>query len=385
MQTRVDTPVEHDHPADDGLPAPQLAQVQRHQIEQEAGQDQLARDRREDGDGEQAAVGDQRPPLLAAERGPARRPCPHGAVQHGVDEQPRDRGQPGGDQEGRLEADAVGEDPANGRSADGGCEHPAHEHRHALGAVARVGVVGDPGLGGDEDEPIADAREDPPSDEVVIALGQERAGVADGRGHDSREEHPPCPEAVGQPSAERDHEHPGEHEQGDRKPEQHLVRYDRIRRTVSGDEQRQERTRQFLGEHEQEQRDPDLHGVAGPQLRAAGEAVAVLDRLAGRLDAAHDVLVDLGVLDLAHVEVEVLVALAQTSQRTVHRGDQIADLVARPHREVVAEDAPRAVGQHRLDALQRPGDPHAHQEHQEFQRHDQGDHDDGNGFVQELG
>ena len=65
----------------------------------------------------------------------------HGTVQHDVDEQPGDRGESGRDQERRLEADAVGEDASDGQPADGRDEHPAHEHRHALGTVARVGVV----------------------------------------------------------------------------------------------------------------------------------------------------------------------------------------------------------------------------------------------------
>ena len=254
-----------------------------------------------------------------------------------------------------------------------------------MGAVACVGVVCDPGLSGDEDEPIADTGEDPPPNEFVVALRQKRAEIANRRGHDAREEYLPCPETVGETAAERDHDHAGKHEQCNRKAEQQLVGDDRIGRTELGDEQRQKRTRQLLGEHEQKQRDSDLHGVARPQLRAPGEAVAIIDGLAGSLDPVHDVLVDLGVLDFAHIELEVFVALPQVSQSPVECGHQVADLVAGLHREMVAEHAARTIGQHRLDALQRCGDPYTHEKHQEFQGHKQRDHDDGDGLVQQLG
>ena len=185
-------PVDHDHPADDGLPVPEVAQVQRHQVDQEAGQNQLARNRREGGHGEQTAVGKQGPPLPTAERRPVRRVSLHGRVQHGVDEQPGDRREPR-----RRSGTSL-------RSRCGPRRCPRWTARrwwrrrppptntvHPLGAIAAVGVVGDPGLGGDEDEPVADAGEDPPPHEVVVALREIRSEIADRRRHDACKEHLP--------------------------------------------------------------------------------------------------------------------------------------------------------------------------------------------------
>ena len=225
----------------------------------------------------------------------------------------------------------------------------------------------------------------PPRDEVEVFLRQERADITDSRGHDPREEHPARREPFGEPPGQRSHEHPGEHEQRDRKPEQELLRYNRVRRAESDGEQRQKRARQLLGEHEDEQWNPDLHGVAQLELGAAGKPIAIVDVLSGSLNPVLDALVDLGVDDLAHLEAEVFVALPQPLQRTVEGGNDGADFVARPHREASSELAPRTLGENRLDALHRRGDPYAHEEQQEFQRHEQRDHDDGGGLVHELG
>ena len=261
----------------------------------------------------------------------------------------------------------------------------ADEHGHVLGTTARLSVLGHPGLSGNEYQPIAEARKDSPSDEVEIPLGEKGAEITDDGGHDPRKEHCPGPEPIRESTAERNRDRTREHEQCNRESEQKLIRYDGIDWTEPCDEQRKERARQFFREHEQKQRHPHLHGVSGPQRLAAGEAVTVLDLLTRRPDSLCDALVNLSIPDLACVELEVFVALPQTAQCAIQGGYELSYLVARTNQELVAEDSPCTVRQYRLDAFHRSEDPHAHQEHQDFQRHEQGHHDDGHGFVQEIG
>jgi hypothetical protein len=192
------------------------------------------------------------------------------------------------DQEGRLEADAIGEDAAHGRAADVGGEHAAHEHRDPLGAVGGRGAVDDVELAGDEGQAVAHARERAPHQELAEAAGECRADEAD-RGDDGAGgEGPPPAGGVRPQGAKRHGERADEHEQRDRRPDQERRIGDPRRHVegVLGDVDRQERACQLLGEHEQEgeQADRDQIGPALAPRAALGEGVAAVEP---RQDRAH--------------------------------------------------------------------------------------------------
>ena len=152
--------------------------------------------RREHGDGEQAAVGEERPPLPPRHRTPVRTgaslPCPP-AWRRRSDPRPSPaRRRPGTSPRSRCVRRGCRRWTAPQMVA---ANHPADEHRHALGAVALAGVLGDPGLGGDEDQSVADPRKHAPGDE------SRRSSPGPGTyrssrqppARDSHQEHPPCP------------------------------------------------------------------------------------------------------------------------------------------------------------------------------------------------
>ena len=233
--------VHHHHPTDVRLDVAQVGQIERHQVEEQAAEHQLARQCGEHRHQQQLAVREQPQPTAQADLGRAyaRRPA-----RIDGDERRRrgDRGERGRHQQRLLVTQAVGQHPADRRTAHEGREHRPQEARHADRPRRPIGVLSDVGLRGDEDDAVAGAGERPPRQSLADRVGKGGPHVSRDRRNDAGDEHAARRDAIRQRSGDRDRDEHHGHERRDRQSDRQLAAQAGDRRVDAVEEERQERT-----------------------------------------------------------------------------------------------------------------------------------------------